>query len=112
MKRRRTFGCTIVAGGRSFYPGEWVELTEEQCAHLEASGVVLEGEPEPEPVAGSPPASEVSGSADISMRVAALTSKEDALALAAELGLTLTETKLGKMRAEILALVAAKPAEV
>ena len=108
MSRFRTFERTLSVGGHPYAPGAWAELTDEQRAHIESTGVVLEPEPTATDASyGEAPHGEPT---DLSVRVAALTSKEDALTLAAELGLTLTETKLGKMRAEILSL-AAKPAE-
>lgn len=102
--------CTISLGGFPVPPGVPFEPSDEQRYHLESQGVLLELVEEAPAVPPEPPADPPPPPSSLEERVAALTAKDDALALATELGFVLSETKLSKMKAEILAL-ASKPTE-
>lgn len=110
--RVRTLSCTVVAAGRVYPPGVEFDASDRERDHLLAQGIVLEDVEARDPL--PPPTTETHPQGDVEpltleQRVAAAESKDAVAAIAAELGLTLTETKLAKMRAQLLAL--AKPSE-
>lgn len=105
----RTHDCTVVVAGRPYAPGTPFLASEHELEHLRGQGISLElvEEAPAAPEADQPPEPPA---ASLEERVAAISSKDDAVALATELGFILSETKLSKMRAEILEL-ASKAAE-
>lgn len=106
----RTHDCTVVVAGRPYAPGTPFLASEHELEHLRGQGISLEIVEEAPPAAPEDDQPPEPPAASLEERVAALSSKDDAVALATELGFILSETKLSKMRAEILEL-ASKAAE-
>ena len=84
-----------------FQPGQWFEVSDSERAHLESQGLVLV--PESAPVGEAitlPPAAPT-----VADRLDALTKRAEVHALAAELGVTLEDPSVSKMKAALLAAV-------